>query len=119
MVTAAVAPSGDPGEEIHLALLAFLHDADRAFVISEIGRRQFFGISFPVTGQDREQKIDIVRRRVDQQIHIFRQTHISLQCDRYASDDDEAHAAVSEQHQQFFERGFHRWPGVPTCRPGS
>ena len=114
-----VAPAGHSGEKVDLALLGLLDDPGRALLIVKILNSEFARKALTIAGEGSKQQADVRRIAVEQQANVFRETHLTLQGHGNPADDDELDPGFSEQHQQFFERGFHRQGVESICRPSA
>jgi hypothetical protein len=102
-----VFPSGHAGEEVELALFDFLDNSDGSFLIGEIIDGEFAGKTLTIMPQGGKQTVDIAGTGIDEHVHVLGEADVALQGDGKAADEDELHVSVSEQCQQFCERGFH------------
>lgn len=62
-----------PGEEINLALLRLLHDANRSLTVVEVCPREFCGKALSIGTEDGQKPVNVLGTILDQQIHVFSQ----------------------------------------------
>ena len=65
-----IVQAGHASEDVELAVLTFLDDANGAFLVGKIGGAEFAGEAFAKAGEAREEAAKVVLGRIEEDVHV-------------------------------------------------